>query len=47
MALQMESWMETLGRLRSVSYELKLRGDTRWLVLLHTRVPDVLTHHVV
>lgn len=47
MALQMESWMETLGRLRSVSVELKLRGDTRWLVLLHTRVPDVLTQHVV
>lgn len=48
-ALQMESWMETLQRLGSMSIEstLTFRGDTRRLVLLHTRVPDVLTHPVV
>lgn len=49
MALQMESWVEILERLRSVFIEptLTLRGDTRQLVLLCTRVPDALSHQVV
>lgn len=49
MALQMESWMEILERLRSVFIEptLTLRGDTRRLVLLCTRVPDALSQQAV
>lgn len=49
MLLQMESWMETLERLRSVFIEstFTFRGDARRLVLFHTRVPDVLVSQVV